>query len=162
MLSSHLPMVRGSGEGWTSDVVTCVGRSQLLKQNNNNIVIPCSQWLPLATTTFFGLLRPQFKRPHSTTRPNAIRTTYSSRLTRTVKHCSVGCVRLARQQGLMAARRIVLEVDLDKAPWSVSHLRLRLTAATAIPSRRALYPLQTHRSLFSTTSLHQCRHAATR
>ena len=94
-------------------------------------------------------------------RPNAIRTTYSSRLTRTVKHCSVGCVRLARQQGLMAARRIVLEVDLDKAPWSVSHLRLRLTAATAIPSRRALYPLQTHRSLFSTTSLHQCRHAAT-
>ena len=119
-----------------------------------------SEW---ATTTFFGLLRPQFTRPHSTstTRPNAIRTTYSSRLTRTVKHCSVGCVRLARQQGLMAARRIVLEVDLDKAPWSVSHLRLRLTAATAIPSRRALYPLQTHRSLFSTTSLHQCRHAAT-
>ena len=41
----------------------------------------------------------------------------------------------------MAARRIVLEVDLDKAPWSVSHLRLRLTAATAIPSRRALYTL---------------------
>ena len=130
-------------------------------KQQQHTVIPCPQWLPLATTTFFGLLRPQFKRPHSTTRPNAIRTTYSSRLTRTVKHCSVGCVRLARQQGLMAARRIVLEVDLDKAPWSVSHLRLRLTAATAIPSRRALCPLQTHRSLFSTTSLHQCRHAAT-
>ena len=32
-------------------------KSQLLKQNNNNTVIPCPQWLPLATMAFFGLLR---------------------------------------------------------------------------------------------------------
>ena len=31
--------------------------SQLIKQNNNNTVIPCPQWLPLATMAFFGLLR---------------------------------------------------------------------------------------------------------
>ena len=31
--------------------------SQLLNQNNNNTVIPCPQWLPLATTAFSGLLR---------------------------------------------------------------------------------------------------------
>ena len=55
LLHSH--RLRGSGEGWTSDVATCVGRSQLLKQNNNNTVIPCPQWLPLATMAFFGLLR---------------------------------------------------------------------------------------------------------
>ena len=54
---TRVPLLRGSGEGWTSYIVTCVGRSQLLKQNNNNTVIPCPQWLPLATMAFFGLLR---------------------------------------------------------------------------------------------------------
>ena len=45
------------GEGWARAFFPRRPKSQLLKQNNNNTVIPCPQWLPLATMAFFGLLR---------------------------------------------------------------------------------------------------------
>ena len=54
------------------------------------------QWLPLATTAFFGLLRAIHAFTLNYTQ-NDIRITYSSTLTHTGKHCSMGRAELARK-----------------------------------------------------------------
>ena len=96
-------------------------------------------WLPWLSSTFYA----QFTWPHSTTRPNAIRTTYSSTLTNTDHHSSMGRTKLARKHCCLPSHGLsLMNLDFEHAPCSSSPVRPRLTAATATPSRCPVYHLQ--------------------
>ena len=86
-----------------------------------------------------------FTRPRSTTRPNAVWTTYSSPRSSSDEPCM-----LCRAQW---TRQLMLE-HLDKARSGASPLRERFMSATATSLRSPPHPLQMCRSNLSTTSLH--------
>ena len=99
--------------------------------------------LPRPSSAFYA----QFTRPYSTTRQNAIRTTCSSPLTRTDKHSSMSSAQPARQQCCKQNVLSLMNIDLVKAPCSLSPLRPRLlTCAMRSPFISELHPLQMRRS----------------
>ena len=90
--------------------------------------------LPLATTGYHGLLRPstpQFTKPHPTTWPDTIRTTYSSTQTHTGKHHRMSRAGSAQQHCCKACGLSLMRQALDQARRGPSPPRPRLTAATA-------------------------------
>ena len=133
-----------SGEGLARAFFSRRINAQLLKQNNNNRrVIPCPQWLPLATMTFFGLLR-------------AIRAATLNHTTKCYTHHiqqptiahrgKLGCMcraQSARQLHCSLPHALPwMKKVLEIARWGASPLRPHLTDAKLIPLHTALHPLQ--------------------
>ena len=158
-------MWRGAGErDFQSEIPFIIEFVSAAESSNNlytfqllldaNMAAIGYHWLPLPSSTFYA----QFTRSHSTTRPNAIRTAYSSTLTNTDHHSSISRAQLARQHCCLPPGLSLVNIVLDPARCCSSPLRLRLTAATASPSRCPVHHLQMPRS--SSAQLH-CTEAAT-
>ena len=115
--------------------------SQLLKQHNNNTHFIGLPWPSSPSSAFYA----HFARPHSTTRPNDMRTTFSSPQTGTSQQCRLGRAQWTRQHCCNQHALPLMLAHLDTAQWGASPPPRRFTLATINPLRRPPHPLQVHR-----------------
>ena len=122
--------------------------SQLLKQSNNNTVIPRPQWLP-RTTGCHGLLRPSTRNSRVHTRLHGqaryAQPTEAHRLA--LSNTAARAAPSWRSSTAVKPHDLSLMIlGLENSPYSTSLVRPRLKAAIANPSKCPVYHLQMHRS----------------
>ena len=115
--------------------------SQLLKQNNNNNNFIGLPWPSSPSSAFYA----HFARPHSTTRPNDMRTTFSSPQTGTSQQCRLGRAQWTRQHCCNQHALPLMLAHLDTAQWGASPPPRRLEIANDTSLRRPPHPLPVHR-----------------
>ena len=105
-------------------------------------MIPCPQWLPLASLAFFDLLCAICA---ATLNHTSRRYTYKAKQpidSHRQGHSCTFRAQLALQHRCTPHGLPFIKIGLYEARWSASPLRPRLTCATTTPMRTALCPLQ--------------------